>query len=400
MVMNNEAIESSKGLTIVLKLGTSSICDEVTHLPHLATLSHIVETIVKLKALGHRVALTTSGAVGVGMRALNVSTKPSELAKRQALAAVGQSKLMSLYEDLFSMFKQPTAQILLTKGDLADRTRYNNARDTFEELFSAGVVPIVNENDTISVNEIRFGDNDTLSAITAGMVQADYLFLLTDVDCLYTDNPRSNPDAKVVSRVTDIDQLKKEINVTSPGSSVGTGGMVTKLVAAELATAAGVHTVITRGSEPERVFDIVRYYEGGETDSKLEVPLHTCFVAKPVPMVDRKWWILHGIHTAGTVVVDEESAEMLAKDPNALSSSHIVRVDGQFVPNQGVSIAVAKPVNGNGEIGIVMVGKGLVNYSSKELNRIKGCKETMISQILGYGESPIVMEMDNFVALM
>ncbi|KAK9759478.1 Glutamate 5-kinase, partial [Basidiobolus ranarum] len=130
--------QTQNPLTIVLKLGTSSICDEITHVPHLANLSHIVETIVKLKALGHRVVLTTSGAVGVGMRALNIDVKPFELAKKQALAAVGQGKLMSLYEDLFSMFKQPTAQILLTKGDLADRTRYNNARDTFEELFKAG----------------------------------------------------------------------------------------------------------------------------------------------------------------------------------------------------------------------------------------------------------------------
>ncbi|ORY03367.1 glutamate 5-kinase [Basidiobolus meristosporus CBS 931.73] len=378
-----EIKSTDRQLTIVLKLGTSSICDEVTHVPHLANLSHIVETIVKLKGLGHRVVLTTSGAVGVGMRALNVDVKPIELAKRQALAAVGQGKLMSLYEDLFSMFKQPTAQILLTKGDLADHTRYNNARDTFEELFKAGVVPIVNENDTISVNEIKFGDNDTLSAITAGMVHADYLFLLTDV----------------VSKVTDIEQLKREVNVTSPGSSVGTGGMVTKLIAAELATSAGVHTVITRGSEPERVFDIIEHYEGGDNGKKASVPLHTCFIAKSVPMVDRKWWILHGIHTAGTVVVDEESASKLAKDPNALSSSHILRVDGQFVPNQGVSIAVEKPINKNGEIGTVMVGKGLVNYSSKELNRIKGCKETMVSQILGCSESPLVVEQENYVAL-
>ncbi|ORY03366.1 glutamate 5-kinase [Basidiobolus meristosporus CBS 931.73] len=396
MVMNTE---SRKSLTIVLKLGTSSICDEVTHLPHLANLSHIVETIVKLKSLGHRVVLTTSGAVGIGMRALNVDVKPPELAKKQALAAVGQSKLMSLYEDLFSMFKQPTAQILITKGDLADRTRYNNARDTFEELFKAGVVPIVNENDTISVNEIRFGDNDTLSAITAGMVHADYLFLLTDVDCLYTDNPRTNPDAKVVSKVTDIEQLKKEVNVATPGSSVGTGGMVTKLIAAELATSAGVHTVITRGSEPERVFDIIEHYEGGDNGKKASVPLHTCFIAKSVPMVDRKWWILHGIHTAGTVVVDEESANKLATDPSALSSSHILRVDGQFVPNQGVSIAVEKPINKNGEVGTVMVGKGLVNYSSKELDRIKGCKEAMVSKLLGYNVSPLVVERENYVTL-
>ncbi|KAK9766537.1 Glutamate 5-kinase [Basidiobolus ranarum] len=175
--------------------------------------------------------------------------------------------------------------------------------------------------------------------------------------------------------------------------------MVTKLIAAELATAAGVHTVITRGSEPERVFDIINFYEGEEKETKSEVPLHTCFIAKPVPMVDRKWWILHGIHTAGTVVVDEESASMLAKDPNVLSSSHILRVDGQFVPNQGVCIAVEKPINKNGEMGTVTVGKGLVNYSSKELNRIKGCKEAMVSKLLGYCESPLVVEKENYVTL-
>ncbi|KAK9759466.1 Glutamate 5-kinase [Basidiobolus ranarum] len=175
--------------------------------------------------------------------------------------------------------------------------------------------------------------------------------------------------------------------------------MVTKLIAAELATAAGVHTVITRGSEPERVFNIINFYEGGEQGSKSEVALHTCFIAKPVPMVDRKWWILHGIHTAGTVVVDEESGSMLAKDPSALTSSHILRVDGQFVPNQGVSIAIEKPINKNGEMGTVTVGKGLINYSSKELNRIKGCQEQLVSHILGYSESPLMVERENFVAL-
>ncbi|KAK9687068.1 Glutamate 5-kinase [Basidiobolus ranarum] len=162
---------SNRKLTIVLKLGTSSICDEITHFPLLANLSHIVETIIKLKDIGHRVVLTTSGAVGVGMRALDIDTKPDELAKKQALAATGQGKLMSLYESLFEQFKQPTAQILLTKGDLADHTRYKNARNAIEELFAAGVIPVVNENDTISVNEIRFGDNDTLSAITAEATQ-------------------------------------------------------------------------------------------------------------------------------------------------------------------------------------------------------------------------------------
>ncbi|KAG0075940.1 hypothetical protein BGZ92_002648 [Podila epicladia] len=244
-------------LTIVIKLGTSSICDEVTHFPLLSTLSLIVETILKLKAQGHRVVLVTSGAIGVGLRRLNLPSKPKDLAQVQAIAAVGQGRLMSLYDDLFSQFNQPIAQILLTKNDLADRTQYLNACNTIDALLEMGVVPIVNENDTISVSEIRFGDNDTLSAITAGMIHADYLFLMTDVDCLYTDNPRSNPDAKPVLVVDDIAALKEKVSVATAGSSLGTGGMVTKLIAAELATAAGVTTVISRGSTPQRIFQII-----------------------------------------------------------------------------------------------------------------------------------------------
>ncbi|KAJ2048446.1 Glutamate 5-kinase, partial [Coemansia sp. S2] len=171
---------SGKSLTIVLKLGTSSICDSVTHMPMLANLSLMVETIVKLKELGHRVVLVSSGAVGLGMRRLGIPVKPKELAVIQAIAAVGQGRLMALYDDLFGQLAQPVAQVLLTRNDLSQRTQYLNACNTFEALLEMNVVPIVNENDTVSLGEIRFGDNDTLSAITAGMVHADYLFLLTD----------------------------------------------------------------------------------------------------------------------------------------------------------------------------------------------------------------------------
>ena len=191
---------------------------------------------------------------------MDVEKRPkNNLPRNQALAAIGQCRLMSLWDNLFTHMRQPVAQILLTRNDIADRTQYLNAQNTFFELLGMGVIPIVNENDTIAVTEIKFGDNDTLSAITAGMVQADYLFLMTDVDCLYDQNPRTSPDARAIEVVEDISAL--EADVSSAGSALGTGGMSTKIVAARLATSAGVTTVITRSSLPGNIASIVKYAE-------------------------------------------------------------------------------------------------------------------------------------------
>ncbi|KAG0288306.1 hypothetical protein BGZ96_007884 [Linnemannia gamsii] len=418
---------SGTGLTIVIKLGTSSICDEITHFPLLSTLSLIVETILKLKAQGHRVVLVTSGAIGVGLRRLNLASKPKDLAQVQAIAAVGQGRLMSLYDDLFSQFNQPIAQILLTKNDLADRTQYLNACNTIDALLEMGVVPIVNENDTISVSEIRFGDNDTLSAITAGMIHADYLFLMTDVDCLYTDNPRTNPDAKPVMTVDDIAALKDKVSVASAGSSLGTGGMVTKLIAAELATAAGVTTVISRGSTPQNIFQIISQpiqhvgsvspkpdSETAEATNALagatisSLPLHTRFLAKDNPMVDRKWWILHGLHAAGTIYIDQGAYKAItnASQKSSLFAAGIVDCKGTFVAQQSVRVVykprdylkkneqgqVVEEYNGPEEIDL---GKGLVNYASHEILRIKGCHSRQIIDRLGYADAECVIHREN-----
>ncbi|CAG8477588.1 9767_t:CDS:2 [Diversispora eburnea] len=333
----------SQRSTIVIKLGTSSICEEETNLPLLSNLSLMVETVIKLRGLGHRVVLVTSGAIG-------------------ALAAVGQGRLMRMYDDLFSQLNQPIAQILLTRHDLADRTQYLNAVNTFSELLAMGVVPIVNENDTVS--EIKFGDNDTLSAITAKMVNADYLFLMTDVDCLYTDNPRTNPNAKPIEVVEDIGALKNQVIVSSPGSLLGTGGMVTKLIAADLATAAGITTIIC---------------------------------------LDRKWWILHGLHTAGIIYIDEGAVRAITKvrQKSSLFAAGIIKVEGNFVAQQAVEIVFEKikkeSDNDNIEnrVELISVGKGLVNYSSTEISRIKGCKSLDIEKILGYADSECVIHRDN-----
>ncbi|RKP36544.1 Aspartate/glutamate/uridylate kinase [Dimargaris cristalligena] len=421
------------GLTIVLKLGTSSICDPDTHMPQLANLSSMVELVSKLRNLGHRVILVSSGAVGVGLRRLNMPQKPKELAKVQAVAAVGQGRLMALWDDLFGQLGQPIAQVLLTRNDLAERTQYLNACNCFEALLDMGVIPIVNENDTVSVGEIRFGDNDTLSAITAGMVHADFLFLLTDVDCLYTDNPRTNPDAQPIVTVHDIQTLKEQICVTSAGSSVGTGGMITKLIAAELANAKGVDTVIARGSTSLRVLDIVRELApelcnmppAKPPKSPVE-PYYTRFVAQPNPMVDRKWWILHGLHTAGTIIIDAGAMVAVAKFKKSLFAAGVVRVEGHFSANQGVRIVYetrkldgqllsrsnsmestrsAAPRSPTSEsdsesvaslksdivVERVEIGHGLTNYSSSEIKRIRGKHSSEFEQLLGYADSDCII---------
>ncbi|KAI8059967.1 glutamate 5-kinase [Gilbertella persicaria] len=384
MLHKNQQNKSSS-LTIVIKIGTSSICNEVTHFPLLSNLSALVESVLSLRTQGHRVVLVTSAAVGTGLRRLNMSEKPSKLSARQAVAAVGQGRLMALYDDLFGQFHQPVAQILLTKNDLADRSQYLNAVNCLEELLDMGVVPIVNENDTISTQGIRFGDNDTLSAIMAGMIKADYLFLLTDVDCLYTDNPRTNPDAQPVTVCEDMVQLREQVSVASMGSSLGTGGMATKLIAAELATAAGVTTIITHGSKTSNISKILQ-----ADQTQAEQPLHTRFIAKNNPLLDRKWWIQYGLHTAGTVYVDEGAANGILgpRTKGSLFSAGIVQVEGQFVAHQAVNIALDK-----GKV----IGKGIVNYSSIEINRIKRCRSTEIASILGYVDAECVIHRDNLV---
>ncbi|KAJ3213780.1 hypothetical protein HDU67_002437 [Dinochytrium kinnereticum] len=426
------------GLTLVLKLGTSSICDEKTYFPKLSNLSMMVETVVKLRSLGHAVVIVSSGAVGVGLKRLNLDRRPKHLPQVQAVAAVGQGRLMALYDDLFGRFDVPIAQILLTRDTIAERSQYLNACNTFKELLAMGVVPIVNENDTVSHAEIRFGDNDTLSAITAGMISADYLFLCTDVECLYTDNPRMNPDAKPVRVVDDISRLREQVTVSSPGSSLGTGGMVTKLIAADLATAAGCSTIITLGSKPNLILSILEeiaayaaktsHPESSpipqpsklQTESSppfttsvlssalLEAPFEptigTHFLAKPNPMLDRKWWVLHGLSVQGVIRIDAGAVRATVKNRSSLFAAGVVGVEGTFSAQQSVKV-VASAVDvakagfpevtvGEGE---VEIGRGVVNYNSVEISRILGCKSREIVERLGYMDSEFLVHRDNFV---
>ncbi|KAK3678248.1 Glutamate 5-kinase [Recurvomyces mirabilis] len=405
--------------------GTSSIVNETTHEPLLSTLSTIVETAVSLHDEGHRIIICSSGAIGMALRQMNLERRPKHLPQVQALAAIGQCKLMSMWDQLFSHLRVPVAQILLTRNDIADRTQYLNAQNTIHELIHMGVVPIVNENDTLSVQEIKFGDNDTLSAITAGMVQADYLFLMTDVDCLYDKNPRTHPDAKAIEVVEDIADL--DVDVSSAGSSLGTGGMGTKIVAARLATAAGVTTVITRSSKPGNIAAIVRHVEAqksglrsmdasgelpvrphqpdvenlqktavlnetGISAPKLDEPdlppLHTRFLPDLHPIRDRYFWLLHGLAPHGTIYIDSGAFTALTKKSGLLPVG-IVDVEGSFGQSECVRLS-ALPSRDAPLSEAEEVGRALVNYSSTEVKRIAGVRSSQIAEILGYADSEYV----------
>lgn len=340
---------NQKHLTIVIKLGTSSIVDEKTHQPLRPILSRIVGTVVQLRNEGHKVVLVSSGAIGLGLRRMDMEKRPKQLARVQALAAVGQCRLMSLWDKLFDDVDQPVAQILLTRNDIADRTQYLNAQNTMNELLAMGVVPIVNENDTLAVAEIKFGDNDTLSAITAVAVHADYLFLMTDVDCLYDKNPRNHPEARPIEVVEDVASLKAD--VSSAGSNLGTGGMYTKIVAAQLATSAGVTTVITRSSTPGNIPSILSHSQSTGTAASTGVdstsdaksndraPLHTRFLRDPHPIRDRYFWILHGLAPYGKIYIDNGAYQALLNKAGLLPAG-IVEVEGSFGQHEAATLIV------------------------------------------------------------
>ncbi|EAU81865.1 glutamate 5-kinase [Coprinopsis cinerea okayama7 len=466
--------------TIVIKLGTSSIVHETTHQPLLSTLASVVEVVVRLRSFGHKVVLVSSGAIGVGLQRMSLPRRPKGLAKKQALAAIGQGRLIALWDNLFGQFEQPIAQVLLTRGDISDRTRYLNAVNTLKELLSMGVVPIVNENDTVSVSEIKFGDNDTLSAITSSMIHADYLFLLTDVDGLYTSNPRKDPDAKQIEEVKSISEIRAQVSTSTLGSSLGTGGMETKLIAAEIASAAGVTTIITSSKKPENVLGIVDYHNrytllrkfssrpssptvagsgraspesqpgsGSASPVPLPRPPHTVFIASSTPLRDLKSWTSHTLYPAGSVVIDAGAHHVLSKRQSGgrLLPAGVVGVIGAFASGQAVRITVRKGKEGDKEVeeekqryvnsydtsrpttpasglqssaasssddhdhppakgvhfeedteeqisedDVIEVGRGLANFNSAQVSRVKGLKSSQLSVVLGYADSEYVVE--------
>ena len=242
---------------IVIKIGSSSLTHEKTGSINFSKMEKLVRVLCDIRNRGIDVCLVSSGAIAVGKDAISLKERPTDISVKQACAAVGQAKLMMTYQKLFGEYNQIAGQVLMTKNTMVNEVARNNAKNTFEELFRMEVIPVVNENDTVSTYEMQFGDNDTLSALVASLVDADLLILLSDIDGLYTDDPHKNPEAKMISDVLEIDEGILAMAKGSTGSNVGTGGMATKLTAAKIATYSGADMIITNGENVSIVEDIL-----------------------------------------------------------------------------------------------------------------------------------------------
>ncbi len=361
--------------TLVVKIGTSSLTQPKTGQLALSTIATLVEVLSTLRRQGNRVVLVSSGAVGVGCARLGLTERPKAIALKQAVAAVGQGRLMRIYDDFFTAMQQPIAQVLLTRGDLVERNHYVNVYRTFQELLRLEVIPIVNENDTVAVDELKFGDNDTLSALVASLVDADWLFLMTDVDRLYSADPRRDPDAQPISLVQNIEQLS--VKTGSAGSSWGTGGMVTKISAAQIATGAGVRTVIMQGRSPHNIFKVLQ----GEA-------IGTQFEPQPRPINARQRWIAHGLIPTGKLFLDDGAVKAIRRDGKSLLAAGITQVEGKFESQDAVKLCDRSGYE---------IARGLVNYTSEELQKIRGHQSEKIVEILGYIEADTIVHRDNLV---
>ncbi len=364
--------------TLVVKIGTSSLTRPETGHLALSTIASLVETLSHLHRLGHQVILVSSGAVGVGCARLGLIERPRTMSMKQAIAAVGQGRLMRVYDDLFTSLQQPIAQVLLTRSDLVQRSRYVNVYRTFRQLLRLGVIPIVNENDTVAVDELKFGDNDTLSAMVASLVGADWLFLLTDVDRLYSADPRVHPDAQPIALVDTMEQLSElQVEVGDRGSRWGTGGMMTKIAAARIATAAGVRTVITDGRSPQNLEKILQ----GE-------PLGTWFQPKPQPTNARKRWIAHGLVPAGKLYLAPGAVDAICHAGRSLLAAGIDEIEGEFQQKDAVQLCDRAGKE---------IARGIVNYNSTDLQKIRGYHSEKIPEILGHAGAETVVHRDNMV---
>lgn len=357
---------------IVVKVGSAVISGAKGRQYQLA----IAEQIAQLKAEGREVVLVSSGAMAAAMGKLSLKERPKSIPAKQAAAAVGQPILMQLWEQAFAWYGLQVAQILLTGEDLAQRHRYLNARHTLETLLEWNIVPVINENDTVMVDEIKFGDNDQLSALIAGLVGADLLIILSDIEALYTADPRSNPQAQPLHFVERVDAQVMGMAGESP-NQVGTGGMRSKLLAAEKAQAAGIPMLLLPGTQPQSIAQALQGQAIG-----------TLFSGGNRRYSGQKLWLYQLPKPQGEVVVDAGAAKALRQGGASLLPAGILEVHGSFGLGESV-----KCLASNG----ALIGIGLVNYSSGEIERIKGAKTREIEKILGYNHSDEVIHRNYFV---
>ena len=374
--MSRELLRKAK--RIVVKVGTSTIT-----YPNWKTnygkIERLARELTDLANQGKEIILVSSGAGAVGRDRLGLTAKPKTIPGKQAAAAVGQGILMHTYERIFGEYGQMVAQILLTKVDAIDRHRYTNCRNTFQALLDQHVIPIVNENDVVALDELKIGDNDNLSALVAGIVDADVDIILSDVDGLYTANPQTNKKAKLIHEV---EEITPEIEAVAggAGSAGGTGGMYTKMQAAVAAVSTGINLVIASGDEPHV---ISRVLDGEE--------LGTFFVSKENRLQFRKRWLAFGARIVGTLTVDEGLAKAVKRKGScSILPVGMTKVEGVF--DTGATVSV---VDKEGH----ELARGIVNYPSDDLQKIIGAKTTAIAKILGHKHFDEVIHRDNLVVL-
>lgn len=379
-MLNNEASREAlkKAKRIVIKVGTSTIT-YANGKRNFSQIDRLAREISDLQNQGKEMILVTSGAVAVGVDRMGLPGKPKTIPGKQAAAAVGQGVLMHTYEKFFADYGQIVAQVLITKTEAIDRHRYTNTRNTFMELMRQRVIPIVNENDVVALDELKIGDNDNMSALVAGIVDADLVIILSDVDGLYTANPQTHPDAVIVPEVAEITP-EIEASAGGVGSARGTGGMATKIQAAKAATSSGIHLVIASGTEKNA---ITRVLQGEE--------LGTLFVSRENRLQFRKRWLAFGAKIAGSIVVDDGCAKAIRKAGGcSILPAGVFAVQGEFLPGSTVSV-IDKDAH--------ELARGLVHYSSAELGQIKGCNSGEIANILGHKNFDEVIHRDDLVIL-
>ncbi len=357
---------------VVIKVGSSSIIQPDGPV-RLGFLGKLATTIAELHGRGVQIVLVSSGAIALGRKRLGMEKKPVHIEDKQACAAAGQMELMSLYQNMLSTLSMQTGQVLLTRDDLEDRRRYLNARETLKRLLELGVLPIINENDSVSVDEIQFGDNDELSALVAGLVDADLLVLLTNVDGLFDANPKDNPDAKLIECI-DCSADEYFDNADNRETDLGKGGMRSKLAAAQICRGFGIPCVIARskGSILEKALN-------GESVGTYVQPLE-CHVGS------RDRWLSKAAAVQGSLSLDPGAVEALTKNGKSLLPKGIVAVDGDFKRGAVLSIT-----DDHGK----EIGRGVARYNSRDLQRIMGKYAVEIESILGYTFGDCVVRQDD-----
>ncbi len=360
--------------TIVVKIGSSLLADKKRNLRK-KWIASVTEDIAELAKTGKDIVIVSSGAVALGRKVISKNRQKLKIEEKQAAAAIGQPLLMTEYRRAFAEFKYKCAEILITISDIENRRRYLNAKNTIQKLIEYNVIPIVNENDTVATNELRFGDNDRISALVAQMIHADLLIILSDIDGLYTDDPSKNPDAKFIPVVTDIESVRE--SAKGPSSSVGSGGMITKIDAAEIADNAGCSTVITRGNVQH---PLRKLFKGG---------IHTFFKSGDDPISARKKWILNAPISHGVVIVDDGCEKALINKKSLLAVG-ITSTIGEY--GRGDVIIVR---NQRGED----IAQGITAFSSLDVERVKGKHSSEVESILGFSGRDAIIHIDDLALI-